>query len=174
MTRNDPFRHLFALRPWAVAAIVWAWGFGSLVLYSGSTGSIQDVLLRHPGFMVGDFFLLPAAAFLIAWFYRTAQIRPGSPAAHLAWNVAGAAAATIMTAVSLVRNGLLSWWFAPHAVFYWFMACLLIVFFPRAAVQLVLDGGDRLHWLMWTLALIAVGGHILLPVVFGPKVLPRP
>jgi len=74
MTQNDFFNSLFLLNPFFVAFLTWFWGFGSLVIYAIRTESVSTLLLKHPGIMIGDFFLIPFSMFLITYFYQRVVI----------------------------------------------------------------------------------------------------
>ena len=173
MTENDFLKPVFSLNPIVVALLIWFWGFGSLALIAIKTNSFGGVLLRHPGFIIGDFFLLPLAGLLIAYFYQHVSA-PQRWVTSKVWIFGGAGAATILTVVSVVRNDLIYIWFVPHGTFYWFMAYVLITFFPRGLLQLVASKAERGLWPVWLAALLAVSGHFVIPMIFGPKILPKP
>ncbi len=78
MSRGDFLRPLFALHSLGVALVIWATEWGSLLLIAWGANTSAAGFLRHPGYMIGDFFVLPLAGLLVARFYRSA------PAAYLA------------------------------------------------------------------------------------------
>ena len=170
---NDFLKPVLSLNPVAVALLIWFWGFGSLVLIAIRTNSLASVLLKHPGFMVGDFFLLPLTGLLIAYFYQHSGATATSVTSKL-WTIGGATLATILTLISILRNDLINIWFIPHGAFYWFMAYICITFFPRGLLHLVVTGADKWLWFVWSAALLTVSSHLVLPLIFGPKILPKP
>jgi len=130
IVENDFLKPILLLNPTLVAFLIWFWGFGSLALIAMRTDTVTSVLLKHPGFMVGDFFLLPITGLLVAHFYQHTGPAESIVTSKL-WTIGGATAATILTVVSVVRNDLINIWFVPHGVFYWFMAYMLVIFFPK-------------------------------------------
>ena len=123
-----------------VALVIWASGWGSLLLIAWRTEAVTSVLLRSPGYMIGDFLMLPLAGFLIARYYRT----HGSP--HLLENAARAtllaiSIATLATITLTLFSLLISQhyhgvWSVPHTLFIWLIACILTGFFLRSTPRL--------------------------------------
>lgn len=130
MMGNDFLKPILLLNPIAVAFVIWFWGFGSLALIAIRTNTVTSILLKHPGFMVGDFLLLPITGLLVAYFYQHSGPAESIVTSKL-WTIGGVTIATILTVVSIVRNDLVNIWFVPHGVFYWFMAYMLVTFSLR-------------------------------------------
>ena len=172
MTQNDFLRFLLDRSPVVVALAVWAWGYGSLLLIAVKTDSIRT-LLRHPGFTIGDFFLLPLAAGLMTWFYHSVE-DPVPVTQRAVFGYVMAVAAGVATFLSATRIGYFSPWLLPHLAFYWFMSYVALTFFAKGAVQLTSRNEAQLLWLLWGASLLAIIVHLLLGVIFGPKRLPQP
>jgi hypothetical protein len=170
---NDILKPILSLNPIAVAFLICFWGFGSLALIAIRTNTLESVLLRHPGFIVGDFFLLPMTGLLIAYFYQHTNAT-GILATSKLWTIGGVILATILTSVSAVRNDLMNIWFIPHGTFYWFMAYMCATFFPKGLLILVMIGAEKWLWYVWCTALLTLSSHLILPMIFGSKVLPKP
>ncbi len=167
MTENDILRPLLGLHPVVLAVIVWAWGYGSLLLAAIKTQSLRD-LFTHPGFIVGDFFMLPIAAGLIAWFYHAVS-DPVPSATHVVWTLGAGVSALVLTIVSVVRSGNVEVWWWPHTGFYWFMTYLVTAFMGKSLLQLVRGEEDYAMWALWLGVMLAIAVHLILPTIFGPK-----
>ena len=152
--------------------LAWFWCFGSLVLVAVRTNAVSSVLLRHPGFMIGDFFLIPLACFLMTYFYQTID-HPVPLVMSPKWNYV-AILGLVLASISGIRFHLVSLWWIPHLTFYWFMAYALITFLAKGLLQLVVGGEKDSRWLIWLGVLIAICIHEMLPLIFGPKTLPKP
>jgi len=172
MTQNDFLNPVFTLNPVLVAMLAWFWGFGSLVLVAVRTNAVSSALLRHPGFMIGDFFLIPLACLLMTYFYQTVD-HPIPLVTSPKWNYV-AVLALVLASISAIRFDLVSLWWIPHLAFYWFMAYALITFLGKGLLQLVLAGEKSFPWLIWFGVLMAISIHEVLGVIFGPKSLPKP
>lgn len=168
MTQGDFLKPLFGLSPFLVALFIWLWGFGSLVIYGWRTKAIKNTVLRTPGIIIGDFFIIPALGFFIACFYQTIE-NPLVVTSSPCWSGVTCLIAMILTAISAIRFSLVNRWFFPHIVFYWFMAYILLTFLTKGLYQMIfgeLASGLRIIWL---LVLIGTLTHVTLGVVWSKK-----
>lgn len=132
ITQNDFLNPLFSLNPIIVALIVWFTGWGSLFLIAWKTNSISVVLLKHPGFMIGDFLLLPLAGFLITYFYQSVN-SPMTFVTSMKFTYFAIIFAVICTMLSALRSIFITKnyhgiWSLPHITFIWFMVYILASF----------------------------------------------
>jgi len=170
MTQNDFLGPLFNLPPFVVAAVTFFWGFGSLVLYGFKTKSVKSVVLKSPGMMIGDFFIIPGITFLVTYFYQTVK-NPLPATASSWWPLATALIALLMAIVSGIRFKLVNRWILPHGLFYWFMVYILLTFFSKGLYQLVFGEGTKALWFVWGLVLVGILTHLALGVI-KPKKFP--
>lgn len=168
MTQNDFLKFFFDLPPFVVALIVWVWGFGSLVLYGLKTKAIKNVVLRTPGIIIGDFFIIPALAFMVVYFYQAIQ-NPLPETSSFWWTLITCVVGLILAAISAIRFNLANRWFLPHILFYWFMVYIFLTFLTKGLYQLVLGGGTVSLWTVWTLVLVGVLIHLVLGVVWSKR-----
>lgn len=172
IVQNDVIRIFFSFNPILMGLLVWVWGWGSLLLVATRTHSIST-LLKHPGFIIGDFFMLPISAALMNVFYNSVR-NPVPMATSSWWTIGMGLLSLILAIISAYRSGNYTIWWWPHSVFYWFMSYMILVFIGKGAVQLVLGQADRDLWFLWVAALIPITVHLILPLIFGPKILPPP
>ncbi len=171
MTQNDFLNRLFSMNLFFVTLLTWFWGFGSLFVYAVRTDSVTTVLLRHPGIMIGDFFLIPFSMFLITYFYQHVD-NPVDLVVSNRWNYM-ILPAIFLTLVSAVRYDLLNIWFFPHSLFYCFMVYVLLNFFPKGLLQLVKGASEKYLWLIWFGIVLVLFVHELIPNIFGAKTFPK-
>lgn len=171
MYQNDSYRLLFDLPPYILGAIVWLWGFGSLVFYGWRTKTLRSVVLKNPAILIGDFFILPAIAFLISVFYQTIE-NPLLQAQSTVWTISAVITAAMLTIISAVRYKLFNLWFLPHMLFYWFFAYLVLTFLTKGLYQLIFGSSNTQLWILWIAVFIGIVLHQLLGI-FYPKKFPR-
>ena len=125
--------------------------------------------LRHPGYMIGDFFVLPLAGFLVARFSRSAPAAyPASVGARVTVLAVGIAtlstvAATLFS-VSISEN-YHDAWSVPHTLFIWFIAYVLTGFFIRGGLQF-LSAKTRKLYLAYAGVLLALASHGVLKFLY--------
>ena len=170
MARNDFLRPLRLLHPVVVAGLVWATGWGTLLLIAWRTDTITAEFLRSPGHMIGDLVLLPAGGFLIASFYRrTAEPPPSVGSGRITYAaVALASLVTVTTTVYSigVSGNYQGLWSVPHTVFIWMIAYVLISYFFRGLGRL-LSRPARSLWLNYLGVTAVVSTHIALKLALG-------
>ena len=141
MTRDDFLSPLLTLHPLGVALVIWGTGWGSLLLIAWGTDMGAADFLRHPGYMVGDFFVLPLAGLLIAHFYRSASgALPAGVGGRV--TVLAVSIATLSTVAATLFSVFISEhyhgaWSVPHTIFIWFIAYVLAGFFIRGGLRLL-------------------------------------
>ena len=141
----------------AVATFVW--GSGSLLLVAIKTNSVKSVFLKKPSIIIGDFFILPIiSVFIVGTF--DGQLTGIISGQITFW---AALFSFIATAISAFRNQLISLWWLPHLLFYWFFGFLFLSFLAR---KFDLDS------VVWWLVLSGILTHQLLGVIF-PKKFPK-
>ena len=175
MTQNDFINPLFSLNPILVAVIIWLTGWGYLFLFALRTNSL-DTFLRHPGFMIGDFLMLPLAGFLITFFYQQFT-NPISLITSKNWTYIALVIGLSLAVLSAYRT-LFVWKTAPvdiliipHFFFYWFISYILINFFIKGLLQ-NLSSSTPLSWLIYIGVILVVLVHLILPMIFDPKIFP--
>lgn len=173
MTQNDFLHPLLILPPFIVYLIILVWGFGSLLLVAIKTKTLRTHLVRNPGFMIGDFFLLPAAAALITFFYQSVT-SPLPVTTSLTWTQATAILSLIITislGVKFKKYNKYLIWVWPHGVFHLLFTYLFITFISKGFWQLVFGENSPLLWMIWITAVFAVAIHLILGTIW-PKKLP--
>lgn len=168
MTQGDFLDFLFKLHPVVVALIVWIWGFGSLIIYGWKTKAIKTVILKSPGIMVGDFFLIPIITFLTVYFYQTVK-NPLPAVTTPCWSLTSCLVGIILAAISAVRFRLINRWFFLHIIFYWLMAYIFLTFLTKGFYQLMFGGGTSTLWAIWIFVLVGILIHLVLGVVWRKK-----
>lgn len=176
MIQNDFLNPLFSMNPFIVAIIIWFTGWGSLFLIARKTNSITTNLLKHPGFMIGDFLLLPLAGFLITYFYQSVS-NPTDSVMSVKFTyfalIFGFVYVVASTLGSIfVTNNLHGIWSIPHGIFIWLMAYILSGFISRGFFQLIHVNNTTL-WIIWIAVLFIGIVHVSFPLIFGPKTFPR-
>jgi len=176
MTQNDFLNPLFSLPPIVVALIIWFTGWGSLVLIAWRTNSVSTALLKHPGFMIGDFLLLPLAGFLITYFYQSVS-NPVTSLASMKFTYFAIIFAVLCTMLATLGSIFITKnyhgiWSVPHTIFIWFMVYILASFIPRGFFQLIHVPSTKL-WIVGLLVLFFAISHLALPLIFGPKTFPK-
>lgn len=170
MISNDLLGFVLKLNSISFALLILVFGFGSLLLVAIRTKSFNESILKSPGIMVGDIFLLPIAGFLITTFYQSIQ-NPLPILQSTWWNLLLIIAA-VLASISAYRFKHLNIWWLPHNVFYFLMAYIVITFLAKGLIQLVFSKEEFNLWLSWILAMILISVHQLLGVVF-PKRFPK-
>lgn len=175
ITQNDFLNPLFSLNPVLVALIIWIAGWGSLFLFALRTNSLSS-FLKHPGFMFGDFLMLPLAGFLITLFYQQITT-PVSSVTSKNWTYITAIIALFLTALSAYRT-LFVWktapadiFLAPHLIFYFLFLYALINFLSKGLLQL-LPNSTSFLWILYLGVIVAISTHLTLPLIFGQKTFP--
>jgi len=168
MTQGDFLKLLFNQFPFLVALFIWLWGFGSLVIYGIKTKAIKSVVLRTPGIIIGDFFIIPALGFLITYFYQTIE-NPLVATLSPYWSMATCLIAMILAAMSAIRFNLVNRWFFPHIIFYWFMAYILLTFLSKGLYQMIFGEIASGLSIVWLLVLIGTLTHITMGVIWSKK-----
>ena len=141
MTRDDFLSPLLTLHPLGVALVIWGTGWGSLLLIAWGTDMGAADFLWHPGYMIGDFFVLPLAGPLIAHFYRSASgALPAGVGGRV--TVLAVSIATLSTVAATLFSVFTSEhyhgaWSVPHTIFIWFIAYVLAGFFIRGGLRLL-------------------------------------
>lgn len=178
MTQNDFLNPVLSLTPSLVAVIIWFAGWGSLFLIAWRTDSITSVLLKHPGFMVGDFVLLPLAGFLVAYFYQSADSVLDLMRSKK-WDYFSIIFATLFTIVATSYSIFISKhyqgiWSIPHTIFIWFIIYILANFLSKGSYQLLYKP-NRYLWMIYIGVLIAISFHIIIKLsIFGAARFPMP
>lgn len=167
MTQNDPIGFLFNLQPIMLAAIVWFWGLGSLLVVAYKTKSVMSVFLRNPGIIIGDGILLPLATFLIVASYQ--QIDNSVIAtSSVYWSAITFIVSLALTLLSRKRFNLTSNWWLPHGLFYLFMSYIVITFLSKTIWQLLNQPHNRLGF-SFLIVLLAVIIHQTLGIIWSKK-----
>lgn len=168
VTKNDILSRLVASRPIIVALLVWATGWGTLLLLAWRTDGLVE-FFRNPKFMVSDFFLLPACGFLVARFYRSVE-KPvplaTSPKVTLIALALATTSAILATAYSIFVSHNYGAWSVPHTLFIWFIAYMLIGFFVRSVLQLRAQS-TRSRWAYPIAVALAMIGHAIFGSFWG-------
>ena len=167
MRQNDPVGLLLILHPIMLAAIVWFWGLGSLLLVAAKTKSVKSVFLKNPGIIIGDGFLLPLAAFFIVLSYQKIDT-PIPPANSVFWSAVTFMVSLIITLLSRKRFNLTSIWWLPHGLFYLFMSYIVITFITKTTWQFMNQNDTKL-WPYFLIVLFAVLIHQTLGVIWSKK-----
>jgi len=169
MAENDILWFFFKLHPLVVALTVWFLGFGSLLLVAIKTKSLKENIIKSPGVIIGDFFLLPFAGFLISQSYQNV-VSSTMLVSSSNWNFLLIISVTLAL-ISTIRFNHKSIWWLPHNVFYFLMSYIVLVFVLKGLVQL--GRGENNNFLAtYTLVLVAVSIHQLLGIFF-PKRFPN-
>ena len=168
MTHNDFLKGLFATHPLLVAGVVLVTGWGSLLLIAWQSDAITNVLIKSPGFMIGDLILLPFAGLLITKFYQQI-IDPTASVTSKRVPYAALILATLATIGATVYSMLVSGnyhglWSVPHTIFIWFMAYIMIVFLFKGLVYLS-SHPARYLWFNYLGVIAAVSVHIMLKLL---------
>jgi len=169
VTKNDFLNRLFASRPLFAALLIWATGWGTLLLLAWRADSLFE-FFRNPKFMISDFLLLPACGFLVARFYRSVE-EPVLLAASAKVTRISLALATISAVLAtmysiFISNNYGGVWSVPHTLFIWFIAYMLIGFFVRSALQLRVHS-TRTSWLYPIGVALAMIGHAIFGSFWG-------
>jgi len=164
MTQNDFLYFLFSLPPLVVAIITWIWGFGSLVFYGLKTKAVRSVVLKSPGMMIGDFFILPTITFLITYFYQTIK-NPLPLTTSFWWTMIMGLVSLFFAAILAVKFNPKNLWFLPHSLFIWFMTYLLFTFLSKGFYQLIFGENTLKLWLIWVLVLVGILIHEFLGII---------
>lgn len=177
MTQNDFLAPLFSLHPLVVAAIVFAAGGGFLFLFAGRINFAKG-FLRQPQFVVGDLLMLPLVGFLITFFYQRVD-NPIDLVISTNWTYVTLLIALVLSALSAYRSFFviktmpINIFIFAHLIFYFFMAYILLSFFPKGMLQLLSDSTPLL-WIVYIGVVIATATHLMiLPAIFGFKKFPR-
>lgn len=168
MTQGDFLKPFFDLSPLLVTLIIWFWGFGSLVFYGIKTKAVRSVVLRTPGIIIGDFFIIPTLGFLVTYFYQTIE-NPLAATSSPYWSIATCLIAIILAVISAIRFKLINRWFSPHIVFYWFMTYILLTFLTKGFYQLISGDITSTLRIIWFLVLIGTLTHIIMGVIWSKK-----
>ena len=135
------------------------WGVSSLFLVAIRTNSVKTILLKKPSITIGDFFILPTIAGIIATHYQ--QVSIGNLFLDVSvWLIL--IISLLLVVISAVRFKLLHPLWLPHIVFYWFMTFIILLFLSNL----------KLNTLSWWLVLIGTITHQSLGVLF-PKKFPK-
>ncbi len=168
MTQGDFLKSLFDLSPFLVAFLIWIWGFGSLVIYGIKTKAVKSVVLKTPGIIVGDFFVIPTLGFLITYFYQTiGNSLPVTASPY--WSMITCLIALLLAAISAIRFDLVNRWFFPHIIFYWFMSYILLTFLTKGLYRLIFGELALGLRIIWLLVLIGTLAHIIMGIVWSKK-----
>src|SRR3989344_3732572 len=124
MAENDILWFFFKLHPLVVALTVWFLGFGSLLLVAIKTKSLKENIIKSPGVIIGDFFLLPFAGFLISQSYQNV-VSSTMLVSSSNWNFLLIISVTLAL-ISTIRFNHKSIWWLPHNVFY-FLMCFIVL-----------------------------------------------
>ena len=135
------------------------WGVGSLFLVAIKTNSVKTILLRKPSILIGDFFILPIVAGIIANYYQQNNISYLF-AGFQSWLVL--TIAIILTIISAAKSELLHPLWIPHLLFYAFMAFIILSFLSNF----------QLTTFSWWLVFVGIITHQLLGILF-PKKFPK-
>src|SRR3990172_4644588 len=135
------------------------WGVGSLFLVAIKTNSVKTILLRKPSILIGDFFILPIVAGIIANYYQQNNISYLF-AGFQSWLVL--TIAIILTIISAAKSQLLHPLWIPHLLFYAFMAFIILSFLSNF----------QLTTFSWWLVFVGIITHQLLGILF-PKKFPK-
>ena len=135
------------------------WGVGSLFLVAIKTNSVKTILLRKPSILIGDFFILPIVAGIIANYYQQNNISYLF-AGFQSWLVL--TIAIILTIISAAKSQLLHPLWIPHLLFYAFMAFIILSFLSNF----------QLTTFSWWLVFVGIITHQLLGMLF-PKKFPK-
>lgn len=168
MAQGDFLKPLFDLSPFLVAFLIWLWGFGSLVFYGIKTKAIRSVILKTPGIIIGDFFIIPTLGFLITYFYQAIE-NPLVVTSSSCWSAVTCLIAIILATISAIRFDLVNRWFFPHTVFYWFMAYILLTFLTKGLYQVIFGELALKLRIIWLFVLIGTLTHITMGVVWSKK-----
>lgn len=171
MTQGDFLNFLLNLHPLVVAIIIWIWGFGSLALYGWKTKAIKSVVLKSPGIMIGDFFIIPTLAYMVVYFYQAVE-NPLPETISPKWALITYIVGLFLAVTSATRFKLINRWFFPHIVFYWFMAYIFLTFLTKGVYQLIFGDNPTILWAIWIFVLVGVLIHLVLGVVWR-KQFPR-
>lgn len=163
VAENDIFWFLFKLHPLLVAVIVWLLGFGSLVLVAIKTKSLKESIVKNPGVMIGDFFLLPSVGFLIAYTYQSVQASTDLLSSPY-WNLI-LIIALILVLISAIRFNHKSLWWLPHNFFYFLMSYVVLTFLLKGFFYLIAEG-DSSRLVTYAAVLVLVALHQLLGLLF--------
>jgi len=175
-TYRDSLLALFTLRPIVVAGVILVTGWGSLLLIAWGTDSITEVFLKNPGFMIGDFLLLPFAGFLIARFYRqSAKFR--IPLISKRWTYVAVLLATFVTIIGTLYSTLISGsyhglWSVPHTLFIWVMTYMVASFLLNGFASLRSRSKPSL-WISYLGVLGAIAAHVTIKLSVGGASFPK-
>lgn len=172
MTQNDFLQSFYQLPPLLIAPIIWLWGFGSLLFLGWRTKSIKSVVLKSPGMIIGDFFIIPAIAALIPLAYQLVD-NPLPATTSSEWNIAILLIAFLLTIISLTRFKNWYVWFMPHGVFYFFFAYYLLNFLTKGVYQILFGTTGETFKLLWGLISLGIIAHEWLGFI-KPKKFPKP
>jgi len=171
ITSNDFLSAMFELRPVRVALIIWSTGWGSLLLVAWREDDIYEGLLRDPGHMIGDFFMLPIAGLLITQFYRgvveARLVVMNQKITHVALLCSSFTTIGVTFYSVWISQNYQGVWSLPHTVFIWFFSYVLITFLIKGAIQLSRNSSPRMC-ATYTGVMLAMGIHLSLkPAIFG-------
>ena len=141
------------------ALLTFLWGVGSLFLVAIRTNSVKTILLKKPSIIIGDFFILPAIAGIIANYYQQTGIDNLFTSFH-GWLILGIS--IILTIISAAKSQLLHPLWIPHLLFYAFMAFIILSFLSNF----------QLTTFSWWLVFVGIITHQLLGILF-PKKFPK-
>lgn len=173
MAKNDFLYPLFSLPPFIVYLVVLIWGFGSILLLAIKTKAVKNILLKNPGFIVGDFFLLPAGGGLITFFYQSVSEPLLITTSHL-WHLLSFAISLGITLGTGLRYKLIQTSYIiglPHGLFHLFFTYLFLTFISKGFWQLIFGESSITLWIVWAAAIVTVLFHLLLGTIW-PKRIP--
>ena len=138
--------------------LTFIWGVSSLFLVAIRTNSVKTILLKKPSIIIGDFFILPTIAGIIATHYQ--QVSIGNLFLDVSvWLIL--IISLLLAIFSAMRFGLLHPLWIPHLLFYWFMAFIILIFLSTFEISP-----------SWWLVLTGIIIHQLLGILF-PKKFPK-
>lgn len=134
-------------------ALTFFWGALSLLLVTIKTSSVKTIFLKKPSIIIGDFFILPAIAGIIASSAKNFEGFFFSLSTLVLLFTS-----LFLTLISTFRNKLTHPIWIPHLAFYWFMTFIILTRLSRFDLDL-----------SWWLVLIGAVFHQSLGILFPKK-----
>lgn len=166
MEQNDFLASLLNINPLIFSSLIWFFGFGSIFLVAIKGKTVKKDLLRNPGFILGDFFVIPIIGGLISYFYQQVS-NPLLITTSPYWNLTLIIAILITFYMGIKFKLMKLWWF-PHGLFHVIFTYILINFLFKGVLQLVDTGGFEL-WIIWFLVLAGIIAHYALGIRYPKK-----
>lgn len=133
---NDFLRPLLINNPLIVFCVILFTNIISLLPVALKTNSLKSILFKNPAFLLGDFFILPFIAGIIACFYQNI-INPPLLTTYKEWSAVTLTLSLIITLMAGYKYKLLKPVWILHGMFYLLFVYMVVTFISKGAYYLL-------------------------------------